>query len=77
VALVIVGFETVNGGCRGSHPAGEFPLAQTSFRPHVVDQLSHFDVDEFLFKLLLGGWIVTDCFVIEFLNRRRSEFPFP
>ena len=74
--MVIVGFEAIDRRRGRSYLFRKRPLAQTGSGPHVMNQLSDFDIHEFLLELVAGRWIATDYFVIQFLNRSGVEFPF-
>jgi len=67
--LVIVGFEAIDRRRGRSHLLRQRSLAQTGSRPHVMNQLSDFDIHEFLLKLVPSGGIAPNHFVIQFLNR--------
>ena len=76
MAFIIGRLETVDRRGRRSDLAGKLPLAETGLSPHIVNQLSRFNVDEPFFKLFLRGCILTNQFIIQFLNRGRIEFLF-
>ena len=63
IPLVIVGFETIDCRCGRSYLLGKRALAQTGSGPHVMNQLSNFDIHEFLLELIPSGWIAPNHFV--------------
>jgi hypothetical protein len=67
--MVIVGFEAIDRRRGRSYLFRKRPLAQTGSGPHVMNQLSDFDIREFLLKLVPSGWVALNHFVIQFLNR--------
>jgi hypothetical protein len=66
--LVIVGFEAIDRRRGRSYLLRKRSLAQTGSGPHVMNQLSNFDIHEFLLELVPSGWIAPDYFVVQFLN---------
>jgi len=73
VTVVIRIFETANYRGRGPHPSRQFPLAQPCLRPQVVKQLSHFDIDDFLFVGSYSLRVTPDERVIGVLKCRRMK----
>jgi hypothetical protein len=73
---VIVGFKAIDRRRGGFDLLRRRPLAQTGSGPHVMNQLSDFDIDEFLLELVPSGWIAPNHFVIQFFNRGGAEFLF-
>jgi hypothetical protein len=63
---------TNHRGCR-PNTLGELSLRETRLRSHVVDQLSRFNVDEFLFKVGLSLSVVADDLLIGYLERFRLK----
>ncbi len=75
VALVVGGFETVDGGCGGPDLPRKLALTEPGCLAHVVNELRGFDVDKLLIELLVGGGSASDQLVVELLDGRGIEFP--